>query len=181
MKLLTIAILVIGLATGCSNNKWSGKATVTKPLQEDTMPDKMPDDFHFKMSYGVGAKNEIDTFKGVYTKDLVLDGVVQTELVFTNEERERIYGEMKKIELLVRSKKVTNQTEDGSYCGSDPVESTIISMVINGETLEVSWTTDNCQTQDLLELEGFVDFIHKELIVTKKEYQKLPSGTGGYD
>lgn len=141
----------------------------------------MPVDFHFKMSYGVGSKNEIDTFQGVYTKDLVLDGVAQIELVFTNEERDRIYEEMKKIDLLVRSKKVTNQDKDGSYCGSDPVEATIISMVVNGKTHEVSWTTDNCQTQDLLELEGFVDFIHEKLIVTKKEYQKLPSETGGYD
>ena len=40
--------------------------------QKDNQIQK-PDDFNFIFMYGVGGKNEIDTFKGTYTKDMVTE------------------------------------------------------------------------------------------------------------
>lgn len=36
--------------------------------------DKDPENFGFILKYGIGAKNEINTFKGTFTKDLIMDG-----------------------------------------------------------------------------------------------------------
>src|SRR5690625_5495728 len=64
------------------------------------MPEQMPEDFGFSVQYGVGQKNEIDTFNGVVIKDLVEDGTAKADITFTDKEMSEIYEKMKAINVL---------------------------------------------------------------------------------
>src|SRR3990172_11203851 len=67
------------------------------------MPQRMPDDFNFVLRFGIeagmGSKNVLDTFKGTFTKDLVMAGSVTTKLRLTNKEMQAIYEKMRDVEV----------------------------------------------------------------------------------
>lgn len=55
----------------------------------------MPDDFNFSIHFGVQKRNEINTFDGTVTKDLIADGTATTELTLTKDEMKDIYKKCK--------------------------------------------------------------------------------------
>src|SRR5665647_2086970 len=57
-------------------------------------------DFGFTLKYGVGAKNELNTFEGTFTKDLVIAGTTTTGLRLSNTELNQIYEEMLRIHIM---------------------------------------------------------------------------------
>lgn len=57
-------------------------------------------DFNFVFNYGVNAKNQLDTIKGQYTKDMVTEPSITTNLKLSDEEMSTLYLEMKKINIL---------------------------------------------------------------------------------
>lgn len=67
---------------------------------ENQLPNGKPLDFNFVFNYSVNAKNQIDTIKGQYTKDMVIDPPVTTNLILSDKEMNTIYLEMKNIEIL---------------------------------------------------------------------------------
>src|SRR5690625_336765 len=90
------------------------------------MPEQMPEDFGFSIQYGVGKKNEIDTFKGVVIKDLVENGTAKANITFSDKEMAEIYEKMKNINVL-EEKNFT------SKCESEPYEETEWKIILNGE------------------------------------------------
>ena len=47
--------------------------------------------------YGIGARNELDTFQGTYTKDMIRDLPITVNLALSEEEMDRIYQKMVEI------------------------------------------------------------------------------------
>ncbi|WP_413377567.1 hypothetical protein [Alkalihalobacillus sp. 1P02AB] len=53
---------------------------------EMTLPKEMPEDFEFRLKYGYGAKNNLNTFDNTFTKDLIDRGQVEVDLQLTKAE-----------------------------------------------------------------------------------------------
>lgn len=82
-----------------------------------SMPEEMPEDFGFSVRYGVGKKNEIDTFNGVVIKDLISNGTAKANITFTDQEMSEIFRKMKEIN-------VWEEKNFTSNCGIEPYEET---------------------------------------------------------
>ena len=98
------------------------------------MPENMPSDFNFSIQFGVQKKNEINTFKGIVTKDLVVDGTTTTELIITEEEMKDIYKKMKEMNI-TETKDFTPKSLFGKRCTLEPYGEDEWEILINGETI----------------------------------------------
>ena len=61
-------------------------------------PTPSPSSFNLIFKYGVRARNELNTFNGTYTKDMVMDPSITVNLSLSKEELDRIYQKMIKID-----------------------------------------------------------------------------------
>ena len=55
-------------------------------------------DFNFILKHGTYARNELDTFRGIYVKDMVIGLPAQTRLCLTQEDMDNIYQKMVEID-----------------------------------------------------------------------------------
>lgn len=162
LYILLIAILLVGCNTTSTKNQLS----LAKPK-----------DFNFVFNYGVGAKNQLDTIKGQYTKDMVIEPSVSTNLKLTDEEMNTIYSEMMRINILdypenFKPKNNGFQTPFSTYH---------IKIIIDGKEKNISWEDENIsQSKEAVQLRELFKKI-QEIIVNKEEFKKLPEAKGGYD
>lgn len=143
------------------------------PFPSNSMPEEMPDDFDFSLKYGVGKKDQIDTFAGVVQKDLVENGTAEADIAFTDEEMISIYEKMQEINVLEK-KKFT------SKCQSEPREEAEWKITLNGETVTHSieeFCNPTGDTKAFFALQN--DII--DIVQTKEAYRELPEIEGGYD
>lgn len=143
------------------------------------MPEKMPDDFDFSVQFGVNKNNEINTYDGTVTKDLIEDGKVTANITFSNEEKEFIYEMMKEINI-IENKKLTPSFLKQN-CFQEPHEDDRWKITMNGETYTYDISGVYCEpsedAKELIELRNEIFRIVKE----KQAYQELPEAKGGYD
>jgi len=137
------------------------------------VPEEMPEDFDFSLAYGVGKKNEINTFKGRVTKDLIEDGSAEVDISFSDEEMADIYEKMKDI-------KVLEKKNFKSKCQAEPREETEWKITLDGETITHS-IEEFCEPVG--DAKQFLDLQHDivDIVEAKEEYQSLPEVEGGYD
>ena len=91
LKKLSLILSLIFLSIGLLGCQQSGKEKESNneisknvpTLTTKNMPKDMPNDFDFSIQFGVQKKNEINTFEGTVTKDLIADGTVTTEVILT--------------------------------------------------------------------------------------------------
>jgi hypothetical protein len=135
-------------------------------------PSKNPVNIHFK--YGVGGKNELNTFNGTFTKDLVIDGTITTRLTLTPEELSQIQERLSDIGFFDYPETFPSQlvvTPRGDY----------YLKVQNGSTVkEVTWYSDSQldpkTDADLSQLCSLIT----DMIEEKLEYKLLPPPNGAY-
>ena len=77
--MIVLALVAALLGTGC------------------VAPPPSPSNFNLIFKYGVGAKNELNTFEGTYTKDMVMDPSITVNLSLSKEELDRIYKKIVEI------------------------------------------------------------------------------------
>lgn len=138
-----------------------------------SMPEEMPEDFGFSVRYGVGKKNEIDTFNGVVIKDLISNGTAKANITFSDKEMSEIYQKMKEINVLEEKNFTSN-------CAIEPNDETDWEIVFNGETLFHSITQYCDPTEDAVQFLELRDYVFDK-VKSKKEYLKLPEAEGGYE
>ena len=167
VKLLFLWLFIIQFSlVGCSSQG-----------SKDVLPDIKPENFNFVFNYGVNAKNGLNTIKGEYTKDMVIDPAVTTKLVLSNEEMNSIYLNMKKINILnypetFNPKSNTMQT---------PFQTYSLKIVLDGSEKNISWKDENVsKSKEAVQLRNLFLKI-QEIIINKEEYNKLPPANGGYD
>jgi hypothetical protein len=126
--------------------------------------------------YGVWSKNELDTFEGTYTKDLIANGTVTTRLILTQEELTQIKQKSDEINFFSYPDsfpKIPNRT---MY----PQFDYYIKIQDHSVTKEVSWNTnsliDGNMENNLTQLRNYIT----SLIEQKPEYKALPTPYGGY-
>ena len=168
--MLTLLLFSVVLV-GCQD-----ETSATPP----NMPENMPSDFNFSIQFGIQKKNEINTFKGTVTKDLVVDGTTTTKLILTEEEMKDIYKKMKEMNI-TETKEFTPKTLFGKRCTLEPYGEDEWEIKMNGETISHYISGEYCEptndAKQLLELRNYVFNIVK----SKDEYKSLPEPNGGYD
>lgn len=166
-KLILVCLFLILFSfSGCNS-------TITK----NVLPDVKPKDFNFVFNYGVNSKNGLNTIKGEYTKDMVIDPSITINLILSNEEMNSIYLDMKKINIL-------NYPENFNPKSSmiqTPFQTYSIKIVIDGKEKNIYWKDENVsKTKEAIKLRELFKKI-EAIIINKEEYKKLPPANGGYD
>jgi len=103
--------------------------------QKDNQIQK-PDDFNFIFMYGVGGKNEIDTFKGTYTKDMVTEPSITIDFKLSDSEMEGVYKKIEELEIF----NITEKNKDNLIV--TPCNSYYLKVQSKSEVKDISW--DNC-------------------------------------
>lgn len=184
MKRLYAVLFALLLVTaGCeAKSNLNIESDTDQHIETTTAPNKMPKDmpstFNFMVRFGIGTvnKNEINTFQGTVTKDLIENGTASAKIKFTKEELSSIYLKMRDINIMA----IQNLSPAVSGCERVPFSEDMWEISINGETNTFTWTDKHCnlteEAEQVLELRKFI----QDIVEEKPEYIKLPEAEGGY-
>jgi hypothetical protein len=166
-KVICLCVLLIAtLLAGCNSTSTKNKLPSTKPK-----------DFNFVFSYGVGSKNQLDTLKGQYTKDMVTEPSVSTNLKLSDEDMDTIYSEIRKINILGYS----DSFNPKSNVMQTPYYTYNFKIIADGIEKNISWADKNVsQSKEAVQLRELFKKI-QEIIECKEQYKKLPEAKGGYE
>ena len=146
-------------------------------VTKNQLPEAKPKDFNFVFNYGVNAKNQLNTIKGQYTKDMVTEPSVTTDLILSDEEMNSIYLEMRKINILAYFESFNPKSNQRQT----PFQTYSIKIVIDGKEKNIDWKDENVsKSKDSIKLRALFEKI-KAIIIQKEDYKKLPPAKGGYD
>lgn len=152
-------------------------AGCNKTSTKDKFPLSKPKDFNFVFNYGVGGKNQLDTIKGQYTKDMVIEPSISTNLKLTDEEMNTIYSEMIKINIL----DYPEEFKPKNNVFQTPFLTYHIKIILDGKEKTISWEDENIsKSKDAVQLRELFKKI-QGIIVNKEEFKKLPEAKSGYD
>jgi|GEM_PF-1286150 len=127
---------------------------------------------NFIFRYGVGAKNELNTFSQTYTKDMVMDSPITVSLKLTNEEITDVYKKINDLKLFDIKKEATETNTRVTPCSSYYLK-------VQSSYPQIGLAWDSCQGKINDKLQEFTDYIIK-IIESKEEYKALPTPKGAY-
>ena len=138
-------------------------------------------DFGLIFRYGVMARNELNTFKGTYTKDMVSDPSITVNLSLSQEELDSIYQKMVEINFFDYPDEFSVSVPAGESFGIvTPYNSYYLKVKYDSKIKELWWEdeikNENTKADQLRELIKLI----RDIIESKEEYQKLPEPTSGY-
>lgn len=138
------------------------------------VPASRPDDFAFVLSYGVMAKNILDTEKGTFTHDMVIDPSITTDLALTPEEIAEVYERLRDIDFWAYPAALPSEV------GVEP--STRYQLDLRGDGLVHSVGGDDIQYAASPRAVALWKLIERvqEMIMSKDAYKALPEPRGGY-
>lgn len=144
-------------------------------------------DIRIYFRYGVMAddsygRNILDTYRGTYTKDVVVDEAVTTTLVLTDEELETIYRKMMEIDFFSFPELYKPEAKSEVTCVFTPASSYHYEVTYNGTVKKVTWSnayycSEDQETRDLMALNKVI----LSIVESKPEYQALPEPKEGYN
>jgi len=162
-----VAIVILSLIFLSINNIASTKSNL--PLTK-------PKDFNFVFNYGVGSKNQLDTIKGQYTKDMITEPPISTSLKLSDEDMDTIYSEIRKINIL----DYPDNFKPNNNLKQTPYYTYNLKIIVNGIEKNISWADENAsESKEAVQLRKLFKKI-EEIIVKKEEFKKLPEAKGGY-
>jgi hypothetical protein len=139
------------------------------------------DEFNFKLNFSTFGKEQIDTYKGTYTKDLVLNGTKTINFKLPDNVKNEIYKLMMDINIM--SFPDTLKADGMAVTPSCDYKLTV---TIKGKTKSIEWKegfytfmTENLPKENVnfLKLVKYIgDYIH-----STEEYKNMPEANGGYD
>ena len=166
---LTIASLALLIAV-------SGMASCSAPPPVQS-------DFSVIFQYGVGAKNELNTFEGTYTKDMVSEPSITVPLSLTEEELSRIYQKMVEIDFFDYPEEFSLTVAPGESVGLvTPHMSYNFRVEYDSGIKEVWWDAEIININENEKADKLRELIKliTDIIEAKEEYQRLPEPTSGY-
>ena len=137
--------------------------------------------FSLIFRYGVTARNELNTFEGTFTKDMVSDPSITVDLSLSEEEMDSIYQKMVEIDFFDYPDEFSVPTHpDGLVHIVTPYSSYYFKVKYGSKIKELWWEdeikNENVEADRLRELIKLI----RDIIESKEEYQKLPKPTSGY-
>lgn len=141
------------------------------------LPVSKPKDFNFIFNYGVDAKNQLDTVKGQFTKDMIAEPSITAELKLSGEEMNAIYSKMQKINIL----NYPENFNPKSNVRQTPFQTYSIKIIADGEEKSIYWEDESVsEIKEAVQLRELFNEI-QEVIINKEGYKTLPVPKGGYD
>jgi hypothetical protein len=135
-------------------------------------PRNQPADFNFIFKYGIGAKNELNTFNQTYAKDMIMDPPATLGFKLTDNEIAGIYKKMNDLKVFG-----INEASTEKNVAVTPCPGYYLKVQIGSLIKELSW--DGCHGKINDKLQQFADYIIR-IIEAKEEYKNLPAPKGGY-
>ena len=137
--------------------------------------------FNLIFKYGVMARNELDTFQGTYTKDMVMDPSITVNLALSEEELARIYQKMLEIDFFGYPDEFSVSVPSGEAVGMvTPYSSYYFKVEYDSKIKELRWEDEIINKDEKADkLRELIKLI-RDIIEAKEEYKKLPSPTSGY-
>ncbi len=152
-------------------------AFLNMPFYGNTLPpynsERNPVNLVF--TFGVGGLNELNTFRGTFTKDLCIDGTVTTRMILSE-------AELKEIQLKLIEFDFFSCPDTFPLSEHQMLPSRSYSLKVqNGTTLkEVSWSDNSIiDSSTAAKLDQIAAFL-TNLIYQKPEYTRLPPANGMY-
>jgi len=160
ISIIVIVLAIVGFIVFKRTNK-----SPQKP------PTGVPPSFNLIFKYGVGAKNELNTFNQTYTKDMVMDPPVTIKFKLSDDELAGIYQKISDLKLF----DIVQPTEGNTMV--KPCSNYYLKVQIDSDQKELSW--DNCHGEINDKLQQFTEYIIS-IIESKEDYKKLPTSRGRY-
>ena len=159
---LALVVLFLGVA-GCST------------------PPSAKSNFNLIFKYGVGARNELNTFEGTYTKDMIGDPSITVPLSLTEEELNKIYRKMVEIDFFSYPERFSVPVPPGGITGMvTPYSGYYFEVAYDSKIKQLWWddeiTNENIKADKLRKLSQLI----RDIIESKDEYKQLPPAKGGY-
>jgi len=130
-----------------------------------------------RIRYQYGFKNELDTFKGILQKDLVLDGVIKTPFSLTLEEQRTVLDKALAVDFFAWPD--TLHREAGVLMSPDPSPD-FLRVECRDQEKRLVWfyplDSRSAFSAPLIELTALI----KEIIESRPEYKKLPPARGAH-
>ncbi len=152
-------------------------------LKQSTIPPTTSDRSNFNLifRYGVGANNELNTFRGTYTKDMIIDPSITVDLFLSTAELDRIYQKMIGINFFDYPENFSVFIPPGEgITRVTPYSTYYFKVEYNSKIKELSWedniTNEDKKAEKLRELTELI----RDIIESKGEYKRLPSPRGAY-
>jgi hypothetical protein len=137
--------------------------------------------FNFIFKYGVNAQNELDTFDGTYTRDMISDPSVTVRLILSQDEFDQILKKMEDINFFNYPDVFRIDISSGDQYKIVTPYNTYYFKVEYGSTVkELRWEdrvlNENKEADRLRELIVLI----RNIIESREEYKNLPEPKGGY-
>lgn len=158
------------------NNK-KQQSIMRLPEYSDPRQEDAGQDFGFILRYGVGAKNELNTLKGTFTKDLISAGTSTGKLELSKDELQRIFDHMYAMKIA----DYPEQYQEASQMHVTPYITYDLTINYKGNSKHILWKDDSySKSRQAAQLRGLFNQIIT-MIESKPEYKKMPPPVGGYD
>ena len=137
-------------------------------------------EFNVMMQYGITAKNEINTFRDTYTKDLILNGTITVHFVLPQSDLDRISNKAIEIDFFNYPDVFFLQSTDTIWSGIYPFETFRVRIKSHSTIKTVYWEQRYFATDPRADkLKELINLV-REIVESKPEYQRLPAPSGGY-
>ncbi len=136
-------------------------------------------DFNLKLSYGINARNVLNTFDNTYTKDLIMDGTTTVSFALSDSELDRVSSKMLEISFFSYPDTFSVITRD-TVVALFP-HSTYIFHVVNKSTVKDVYWSDSIVSPDsrAVKLRELITLI-ENIIQSNPKYSQLPPAKGAY-
>ena len=163
--------LVLVVLSACLLLVFSGCHTIP-PRESDS---------NLIFKYGVGAKNELNTSDGTYTKDMVQDPSITVNLSLSEEELASIYQKMMDIDFFDYPDSFSIVPPPGESRGIVTPYNSYYFKVQHDSGIKELWWEDEIVYEDMKadKLRELIKLI-LDIIESKEEYRQLPEPTSGY-
>ncbi|MFZ5632838.1 MAG: hypothetical protein ACOY40_08315 [Bacillota bacterium] len=154
---------------------------LARSLRFDPAPAAGAGQIAFIFRYGVGAGNELNTFKGKYTKDMIVDPPVTVNLSLSGEELESIYKKMMEIDFFSYPDRFKASPPPGEGLHLVTPHSSYYFLVSHNSRIKELWWDDQIvnANEKAGRLRELIEYI-RGIVESKEEYKKLPPPRGGY-
>lgn len=167
-KILAAIIIIIALIT-----------ITTLYIVTQNKPDnilKLTDNFNLIFKYGVGAKNQLNTYNNTYTKDMVTDPAIKINLKLIPQEKLQIMQKIEEINFF----NISSSFPINPHAWQTPQVDYYIKVQNGSEIREVNWNKNSLIENNIKNNLDQLRLLLINTIENKTEYKALPTPSAGY-
>ena len=157
-----------------------------QPFQGSPRTGSPEEAFSLVFEYGVGGaptKNALDTARGTFTKDMIMDPAVTVKMKLGEDDLERIRNKMDEIHFWEYPDVLEPEPRgDGTGMAVTPYSSYYFKVERNGAVKEVTWENQYLYSDETSRAKNLKDLAQLiwGIITSTDEYKALPEPRGGY-